>query len=196
MRGKRGFPKGLMQKKVENSRGIMIKLTGNSGGQLQKNWYPQQGEYNFFLLLSTHFLFLFFLIFFFFFFLKSTIVISFSVFLIFDQSNRYVLLASNLVMFSHILSYVFFVLMWYMFLYLNTVYRILLCCYRPYFLQQHNKREKRKEKKVYNNMKIHFCGWPQGYVKTTITAIDFTWGRNILAAFLSFFLFLSICCST
>ena len=32
--GKRVFPKRLMQNKVENSRGVMIKLTGNREGQL------------------------------------------------------------------------------------------------------------------------------------------------------------------
>ena len=44
LREKRGLPKGLMQKSGK-FQGVMIKLTGNPGGQLQKNWYP----YNFFL---------------------------------------------------------------------------------------------------------------------------------------------------
>ena len=32
--------------KSEKFQGVMIKLTGSPGGQLQKNWYPQPGEYN------------------------------------------------------------------------------------------------------------------------------------------------------
>ena len=40
MREKRGFPEGLIQKSGK----FIIKLTRNPGGQLQKSWYPQQGE--------------------------------------------------------------------------------------------------------------------------------------------------------
>ena len=36
-------------KKMENSRGVTVNLTGSPGGQLQKNRYSQQGGYNFFL---------------------------------------------------------------------------------------------------------------------------------------------------
>ena len=41
LREKRGFLKGIMQKSGK-FQGVMIKLTGDPGGQLQKNWYPQQ----------------------------------------------------------------------------------------------------------------------------------------------------------
>ena len=40
---------GGQSKKIENSRGVTVNFTGNPGGQLQKNRYPQQGGYNFFL---------------------------------------------------------------------------------------------------------------------------------------------------
>ena len=34
---------GGRYKKMENSREIIVNLTGNPGGQLQKNRYPRQG---------------------------------------------------------------------------------------------------------------------------------------------------------
>ena len=36
-------------KKKENSRGVTVNLTGNPGGELQENRYPQQGWAQFFL---------------------------------------------------------------------------------------------------------------------------------------------------
>ena len=36
-------------KKMENSRGFTVNLTGNPGGDFQGNRYSQQGGYNFFL---------------------------------------------------------------------------------------------------------------------------------------------------
>ena len=38
---KRGFPWGSMQKKGK-SQGVTVNLTGNPGGELQENRYPQQ----------------------------------------------------------------------------------------------------------------------------------------------------------
>ena len=35
---------GGRYKKMENSREIIVNLTGNPGGQLQKNRYPRQGS--------------------------------------------------------------------------------------------------------------------------------------------------------
>ena len=47
-KGKTGISKGVKAKKWKNPGWVMIKMTGNRGGQLQKNRYPQHGGTIFF----------------------------------------------------------------------------------------------------------------------------------------------------